>query len=129
MFKKDTISFFGSKKEFKSFEIRIEPVELLGDEGFIPYFYKPESKKFNNFKSSDVYTTEEEIDYLKRESISITIYLHCLKYKKIKYLLTKSFVKEIDCIIQLSNPKRGSSDSVHGLYYKDNYPSYTTYNK
>ncbi|MBM3467535.1 MAG: hypothetical protein FJX70_06905 [Alphaproteobacteria bacterium] len=96
----ESISFFGSDKEIKNFEIKIKSVKSLNPQGFAFYAYKPENTN-----------SDEE------ETIYITIYLHSLKYKKIKNSLEKGFIKEIHCNINLANEDNASN--VRGLYIAD----------
>lgn len=96
----DSISFFGSDKEIKNFKIKIKSVKSLNPQGFTFYASKPESDFYNH----------EEVIY-------ITIYIHSLKYKKIKHSLEKGFIKEIYCNIHLANETNISN--VRGLYIAD----------
>lgn len=107
----DSISFFGSDKEIKNFEIKIKSVKSLALQGFGFYAYKPE-----NINSED-YDLHFDQDDPEEETLYITIYLHSSKYKKIKFSLEKGFIKEIHCNIDLAN--EDNTSNIRGLYIAD----------
>lgn len=111
----NTISFFGSDKEIKKFEIKIKSVKSLDSQGFEFWADKPES---TNSEDYDPFQVQEEIIY-------ITIYLHSSKYKKIKHSLKKGFIKEIRCNINLIN--KDNTSYIKSLYLIDSISPYQDY--
>jgi len=111
----NSISFFGSDKKIKNFEIKIKSVKSLDSQGFEFYADKPEN------------TNSEDYDpfQVKEETIYITIYLHSLKYKKIKHSLEKGFIKEIHCNINLTN--KDNTSYIRGVYIIDSLSPYKDY--
>ena len=111
----NTISFFGSDKEIKNFEIKIKSVKSLDSQGFEFWADKPES---TNSEDYDPFQVQEETIY-------ITIYLYSLKYKKIKHSLEKGFIKEIRCNINLTN--KDNTSYIKWLYIIDSLSPYKDY--
>lgn len=87
----DTISFFGSDKKIKECQISIRSTS------------KPEGELFK-------LRVDEE-----SEEFDLSIFLHDLKYKKIKRSLEKGFIKEMYCDIELIN-EDNNSIAIPGLW-------------
>lgn len=103
----NSISFFGSDKEIKNFEIKIQFTESLDSQGF----------RFDTYKPKNINSRYYRPLQGKDEKIYITISLHYLEYKKIKRSLEKGFIKEIYCNINLTN--RENTSHIKGLYIAD----------
>lgn len=87
----DTICFFGSDKEIKECKISIRSTKDP-DEELFSFFVDEEAEEFN-----------------------LSIFLHDLKYKKIKHSLEKGFIEEVHCDIELVS-EDNSSRAIPGLY-------------
>lgn len=111
----NSISFFGSDKKIKNFEIKIKSVKSLDSQGFEFWADKPES---TNSEDYDPFQVQEETLY-------ITIYLHSSKYKKIKHSLEKGFIKEVHCNINLTN--KDNTSYIRNLYIIDSLSPYKDY--
>lgn len=96
---RDTISFFGSDKEIKECQISISSTS------------KPEGELFS-------FRVDEE-----SEEFNLSIFIHDLKYKKIKNSLEKGLIEEIHCDIELVN-ENNNSRAIPGLYYLAPFSTY-----